>query len=87
MPGDCMDTRGIRLAPLGVELQYADVGTNVHRGGVGIGALSGPTLGQLGDAVSVADGRQGPGTFALHAMPANAHYAGVVRGEREAAVR
>jgi len=39
------------------------------------GALTGPTLEQLGDAVSVMGGRESMRSFALHSMPANALYA------------
>ena len=39
------------------------------------GALTGPTLEQITDAVSVMGGRESLRSFALHAMPANALYA------------
>jgi hypothetical protein len=57
-----------------------DIATNVHQGGIGIGALAGPTLGQMGDALELMGGRKQFAPFALHAMPANALYSGLVKG-------
>ena len=60
---------------LGVGQFGADVINDVHRGGIGIGALAGPSLEQLGDAVEAIGGHKQFSNFALHAMPANALYA------------
>lgn len=48
-----------------------DVAKDVRRGGAGLGALSGPTIEQLGDAASVVAGPQQFKTFALNSLPAN----------------
>lgn len=45
------------------------------------GSLTGPTLEQLGDAVSTIGGRESFGHFAVKALPANALYAKFVGGE------
>ena len=44
----------------------------------GIGALAGPTIQQLGDAVGVLGGRAQFAPFALHSLPANALYTGFI---------
>lgn len=62
--------------------QFAvDAFKDIHRGGSGIGALVGPTLEQLTDAVRVMGGREQFGHFALKSMPANALYAKALGGE------
>lgn len=65
---------------LGVGQFAADVGQDVHRGGIGIGALSGPAIGQLVDAVKVVGGAEKGSTFTMHALPANALYAHALKG-------
>ena len=54
---------------------------DVGRGGTGIGALSGPTLEQFGDAVRTIGGREQFRNFAIHSMPANALYANALKAE------
>ena len=44
-----------------------------------LGALGGPTVGQLTDGVEMLAGTQRPGTFLLNSMPANALYSGMAR--------
>jgi hypothetical protein len=44
-----------------------------------MGALAGPTIGQLWDATKVAGGAKEPGGFVLKAMPANALYSGFAK--------
>lgn len=61
-----------------------DVVQDIQRGGSGIGALVGPTVEQLADAVQVVGGRKEFSSFALKAMPANAVYAEAVRGDGSA---
>jgi hypothetical protein len=63
---------GVQRAGLfGVGQFGIDAATNIHRGGIGVGALAGPTLEQLGDAASVIGGHKQFAPFALNAMPAN----------------
>lgn len=56
-----------------------DMLTDVHRGGVGIGALAGPTIDQLTDGVRALGGREQFGAFALKSLPANALYASALK--------
>jgi len=57
-----------------------DVGMGIHEGGTGVGALSGPTLGQMWEALEVMGGKgEQPGTFMLHATPANAAFTGFLK--------
>lgn len=64
---------GVQRAGLfGVGQFGVDAVEDVQRGGLGVGALTGPTLEQLGDAVSVVAGPQQFETFAMNALPANA---------------
>lgn len=48
----------------------------------GLGALTGPTIEQLSDAVGVMGGREAFGKFALDAMPAHALYGAALGGGR-----
>lgn len=76
---------GLQRAGLfGVGQFGLDVATDVQRGGVGIGALAGPTLGQMGDALELMGGHKQFAPFTLHAMPANALYSGIVKGGAQA---
>lgn len=52
-----------------------DIAKDIHRGGIGIGALTGPTIEQFGDAVQLMGGHKQFGPMLLNAMPANALYA------------
>lgn len=49
----------------------------------GLGALTGPTIEQLSDAVGVVSGREAFGSFALNAMPAHALYGAAFDGATE----
>ncbi len=60
-----------RAGLFGVSQIGIDIAKDVHRGGVGLGAVAGPTLEQLGDAVSVVAGPQQFETFAMNSLPAN----------------
>lgn len=60
-----------RAGLFGVGQFAIDSATAAHRGGTGLGALAGPTLEQIGDAVSVIGGHKQFGSFVLNAMPAN----------------
>ncbi len=71
-----------RAGLLGVGQLGVDAYTDVQRGGTGVGALAGPTLEQLGDAVQVLGGNKQFESFALRAMPANALYSGYLNEER-----
>lgn len=67
-----------RAGILGVGQFALDGIGDIRHGGTGIGALGGPTLDQLTDAVSVLGGRREFGGFALRSMPANSLYRGYV---------
>jgi len=69
-----------RAGLLGVGQFGLDVATDVGRGGTGVGALSGPTIEQLGDALQTAGGRKQFGSTLIDAMPANALYKEVFTG-------
>lgn len=60
-----------RAGLLGVGQIGVDVAKDIHRGGVGLGAVVGPSVEQMGDAVSVVGGTQQFGTFVNNALPAN----------------
>ena len=53
-------------------------------GGIGIGALSGPAIGQFVDAVKVVGGAEKGSNFTMHALPANALYAHAMKGATKA---
>jgi hypothetical protein len=67
---------GVERAGLYGTGQFAvDMVQDVQRGGSGVGALLGPTVEQLTDAVRVLGGRGEFGSFTLNSMPAHALYA------------
>lgn len=70
-----------RAGLFGVGQFGIDALKDVQRGGSGVGALAGPTVEQLLDAVRVIGGDAHFGSFALKSMPANALYAGAFDGE------
>lgn len=61
-----------RAGLFGVGQFGIDAAKDLHRGGMGIGTLAGPTVEQLGEAVQTVAGPEQFKTFALNAMPANA---------------
>lgn len=67
-----------RAGVLGVGQFALDGIGDIRHGGTGIGALTGPTVDQLLDGVSMIGGRREFGSFALRSMPANALYRGYV---------
>ncbi|MDP3663905.1 MAG: hypothetical protein Q8R46_10955 [Nitrosomonas sp.] len=69
-----------RAGILGVGQFAVDAYGDVKNGGMGIGALAGPTVDQLTDAVQVIGGRQEFGAFTLRSMPANSLYRGYLDG-------
>jgi hypothetical protein len=71
-----------RAGLLGVGQLGVDAYVDVQRGGTGVGALAGPTLEQMGDALQVIGGHRQFESFALRAMPANALYSGYLGEER-----
>jgi hypothetical protein len=76
---------GVQRAGLfGVGQFGVDVAEDVKRGGSGFGALSGPTLEQLADAVQLMNGHKQFGSTLLDAMPANALYKESLGGHGEA---
>lgn len=72
--GDYLWSGVERAGLLGVGQFRFDALMDLHRGGSGVGALSGPTLEQLADAVRVAGGRAEFRPFAVDSMPANDLY-------------
>lgn len=72
--GDYLWSGVERAGLLGVGQFRHDALMDLHRGGSGVGALSGPTLEQLTDAVRVAGGRAEFRPFAVDSMPANDLY-------------
>lgn len=80
-PSDYLWSGVQRAGLLGVGQFGSDVATDVHRGGIGVGALAGPTLDQLGGAVHVVGGNGEFAPFALKAMPANALYSASLGGQ------
>ena len=71
-----------RAGLLGIGQLGVDAYTDMQRGGTGVGALAGPTLEQMGDALQVLGGHKQFESFALRAMPANALYSGYLNEER-----
>jgi hypothetical protein len=61
-----------RAGLFGVGQFGVDAAKDVYRGGLGVGALVGPTIEQLGEAARTVGGAEQFKTFALNAMPANA---------------
>lgn len=60
-----------RAGLFGVGQFGIDTVKDIHRGGLGIGALTGPALEQVGHAASVVGGPEQFSTFAMNALPAN----------------
>lgn len=63
-----------RAGLFGVGQFGLDAAKNVREGGIGAGALVGPTIEQLGDAVQLLGGHKQFGATVLNALPANALY-------------
>jgi len=61
-----------RAGLFGVGQFGVDAAKDLYRGGLGVGALVGPTVEQLGEAARTIGGAEQFKTFALNAMPANA---------------
>jgi hypothetical protein len=57
-----------------------DFMTDIHRGGIGVGALEGPTLQQFTEALSVLGGSEQFKTLAIKSLPANTLYGASLRG-------
>lgn len=73
---------GVERAGLFGVGQFAlDMYQDVKLGGMGIGALGGPTIDQLSDAIQVVGGVRQFEPFALRSLPANALYRSYVSGE------
>ncbi len=68
-----------------VQVRVSENFKNQAEFSTGIGALAGPTIQQLADAVGVLGGRAQFGPFALHSLPANALYTGFVDRESDVA--
>jgi hypothetical protein len=69
-----------RAGLLGVGQFGLDVVEDLHRGGSGVGALSGPTIEQISDVLNTAGGRRSAGSTVMDALPANALYKEVLGG-------
>jgi hypothetical protein len=63
-----------RAGLLGVGQFGLDVATDIHHGGIGVGALTGPTIEQLVDGLQTLSGRKPVGSTVMDALPANALY-------------
>jgi hypothetical protein len=70
--GDYLFYEVQRAGLFGVGQFGVDAAKDLHRGGMGIGALAGPTIEQLGEAAKTVAGPEQFKTFALNALPANA---------------
>lgn len=70
-----------RAGLFGVGQFGIDMIGDVNRGGSGFGALTGPTVDQIVDAVGVLGGRRQFDDFAVKSLPANALYAEMLDGE------
>jgi len=76
---------GIERAGLYGTGQFAvDMLQDTQRGGSGVGALAGPSIEQLVDALQVLGGARQFESFAMKSLPANALYAELVSGESDA---
>jgi hypothetical protein len=65
-----------RAGLFGVGQFGIDALKDLHRGGLGVGALGGPTLGQLGDIASTAGGNRQFSSTVIDSMPANSLWSG-----------
>lgn len=72
-----------RAGLLGVGQFGLDAAEDLQRGGIGAGALVGPTVEQFVDAIRVMGGRKQFGPVLLDAMPANALYKEVAKSGPE----
>jgi hypothetical protein len=63
-----------RAGLLGVGQFGLDVATDIHHGGIGVGALTGPTIEQLVDGLQTLSGKKPAGSTVMDALPANALY-------------
>lgn len=70
-PADYVGNGIERAGMLGVGQFGMDVFKDLHRGGVGLGALAGPTIEQMGDVVNTLGGRKQFGNTVIDALPAN----------------
>lgn len=74
--GDYVGSAWQRSGLNGVGQFPMDAFKDLHHGGVGIGALGGPSLGQLSDVVSTVGGNRGVEHTLIDSMPANALWSG-----------
>jgi hypothetical protein len=73
---------GVQRAGLfGVGQFGVDAATDIHRGGIGFGALTGPTIDQITDGAQVVGGQKRFEPWALDSLPANALYKNLNTGE------
>lgn len=70
-----------RAGLLGVGQFGLDIAEDLHRGGTGIGALTGPTIEQMGAVLQTLGGKRSVGSTVMDALPANALYKEIVSGE------
>ena len=70
-----------RAGLFGVGQFGIDVASDIHHGGMGLGMLAGPTLGQFGEAAQVLGGREQFKGFAVKSLPANALYATALKAD------
>lgn len=70
-----------RSGMFGVGQFAIDVAKDVREGGIGIGALVGPTIEQFTDVVQLLGGHKQFGPMVLNALPANALYKNAFNSE------
>jgi hypothetical protein len=83
-PGDYVVAGMERAGLFGVGQFGYDAYADMQRGGTGVGALTGPTIEQMGDALQVLGGREQFGRQLIRALPANALYSSALKGEPDA---
>jgi len=69
-----------RAGLLGVGQFGLDVAGDLHRGGTGVGALTGPAIEQLGDVLQTLGGKRSVGGTVMDALPANQLYKEMLSG-------
>lgn len=69
-----------RAGLLGVGQFGLDFAEDLHRGGVGVGALTGPTIEQMTEILQTAGGRRSVGSTMMDALPANQMYKEMLSG-------
>ena len=80
-PADYLQSGAERAGLFGTGQFALDMLGDIQKGGNGTGALMGPTLEQMIDALKVMGGREQFHQFAVKSLPANALYASALHGD------